>query len=226
MTRPAARAAVLTPLLLLLPACGGDDVATPEPATTTTTAASSGNTPEPPGESLIVDWEALALDVDLGGGFHARHCEGDAPLLCIERTGVPVGVVELLDFSAGDHQPLEARIADLYRTTAEDRAKGCPPGYRFEGVPPEPASVAGGDGLRYGFTATFADGRPSERTIAWMTQRGDVVTVLSAAADEPDGCLPPEGAGHFTVATLQAAAPGLERLVAGSRLPAPSVYNT
>ncbi|HEY3239982.1 MAG TPA: hypothetical protein VGL92_10490 [Acidimicrobiia bacterium] len=213
-------------MLLLVPACGGNDAAIPEPATTTTTtAASSEDTPEPPGGSLIVDWQAPALDVDLGGGFRVRHCEGDAPLLCIERAGVPVGVVELLDFPAGDHQPLEERIADLYRTTTEDRAKSCPPGYRFEGVPPEPASVAGGDGLRYGFTATFADGRPSEKTIAWMTERGDVVTVLSAAADEPDGCLPPEGAGQFTVATLQAAAPGLERLVAGSRLPPPGNQN-
>ncbi len=171
--------------------------------------------------SLVVHWDAPDLDVDLGDGFRARHCEGDAPLLCIERAGVPVGVVELLDFPAGDHQPLADRIADLYRSTTEDRSRGCPPGYRFEGVAPEPAPVAGGDGVRYGFTGTFADGRPSERTIAWMTERDDVVTVISAVADEPDGCLPPEGAGHFTVATLQAAARGLERLVAGSRLPAP-----
>lgn len=198
---------------LLVPACGGDDAAVPEPTPTTVTTVP---------ESLIVEWEARGLDVDLGDGFRARHCEGDAPLLCIERAGVPVGVVELLDFPAGDHQPLEARIADLYRTTAEDRSRGCPPGYRFETVPPEPASVAGGDGLRYGFTGTFADGRPSERTIAWMVERGDVVTVISAAADEPDGCLPPEGAGHFTPGTLAAAASGLERLVVGSRLPPPA----
>jgi hypothetical protein len=199
-------------LLLSLSACGGDHAAAPGPVTTT-------SAPAP--ESLIVDWESPGLDVDLGGGFRARHCEGDAPLLCIERAGVPVGLVELADFPAGDHPPLEERIVDLYRTTTEDRGKGCPPGYRFEGVPPEPASVAGGDGLRYGFTGTFADGRPSERTIAWMVERGDVVTVISAAADEPDGCLPPEGAGHFTSATLGAAASGLERLVAGSRLPSP-----
>jgi hypothetical protein len=134
-------------------------------------------------------------------------------------------VVELLDLPAEDHRPLEERIDDLYRSTAADRAQGCPPGYRFQSMPPEPASVAGGQGLRYGFMATFADGRPSERTIAWMVERGDVVTILSAAADEADGCLPPEGAGHFTVATLTAAAPALERLVAGSRVPPPAVLD-
>jgi hypothetical protein len=209
-----APAVLLTVVLLSLSACGGDDAASPRPATTT-------SAPAP--ESLIVDWEAPGLDVNLGAGFRARHCEGDAPFLCIERAGVPVGTVELLDFPAGDHQPLGERIAELYRSTTEDRRQGCPTGYRFEPVPPEAASVAGGDGLRYGFTGTFADGRPSERTIAWMVERGDVVTVLQAAADEPDGCLPPEGAGHFTAATLDAAASGLERLVAGSRLPAPSL---
>jgi hypothetical protein len=209
-------AAALLSAGVLLSACsgGGDSEARPSPASTTSTTAAA---PAP----VSVDWNALALDVDLGDGFHARHCEGDAPLLCIEQAGVPVGLVELLDFPAGDGHTLEDRIDDLYRSTAADRAQGCPAGYHFEPVPPEPASVAGGQGLRYGFTGTFADGRPSERTIAWMVERGDVVTVLSAAADETDGCLPPEGAGHFTTATLAAAASALERLVAGSRLPPP-----
>jgi hypothetical protein len=213
--RAAAGAAVL---LLSLSACGGDDAATPGPVTT-----SSAPAPDPP--VVVVDWQAPVLDVDLGEGLHARHCEGDAPVLCIERAGVPVGVVELLDFPAGDHQPLEERIAELYRITAADRAQGCPPGYEFQTQVPEPAFVAGGKGLRYGFTGTFADGRPSERTIAWMVERGDVLTVIQAAADEPDGCLPPEGAGHFTTATLGAAAHDLERLVVASRLPAPSVQD-
>ncbi len=201
----------------LLSACtgGGNGDARPPPASVTSTTATTAPAP------VSVDWSALALDVDLGDGFHARHCEGDAPLLCIEQAGVPVGVVELLDLPAGDGQTLEQRVADLYRSTAADRAQGCPAGYRFQPAPPVPASIAGGQGLRYGFTGTFADGRPSERTIAWMVDRGDVVTVLSAAADEPDGCLPPEGAGHFTTATLTAAGPALERLVAGSRLPPP-----
>ena len=201
-------------LLLALFACGGDDVATPDPGTTT-------SVPGPP--AVVVDWQAPGLDVDLGEGFHVRHCEGDAPLLCIERAGVPVGLVELLDFPAGDHQPLEERIGELYRSTVADRAQGCPPGYQFRTLPPQPVVVAGGEGLRYGFTGTFADGRPSERTIAWMLERGDVLTVIQAAADEPDGCLPPEGAGHFTTATLGAATSALERLVAGSRLPAPAL---
>ncbi|MGH9038043.1 MAG: hypothetical protein ACRD0O_19975 [Acidimicrobiia bacterium] len=203
-------------MLLSLAACGGDDAATPGPVTTT-----SAPTPDPP--VVIVDWQAPGLDVDLGEGFRARHCEGDAPVLCIERAGVPVGLVELLDFPAGDRQPLDERIAELYRTTAEDRARGCPPGYEFQTLVPEPAFVAGGKGLRYGFTGTFADGRPSERTIAWMVERGDVVTVIVAAADEPDGCLPPEGAGHFTTASLEAASDDLERLVVASRLPPPAL---
>ena len=200
-------------LFLALVACGGDAAAPPAPVTSTSARP----------VALVVEWDAPGLDVELGGGLRARHCEGDAPLLCIERAGVPVGVVELGDFPAGDRRPLAERIAGLYRTTTEDRRRGCPPGYRFETVPPQPAPVAGLDGLRYGFTGTFADGRPSERTIAWMVERGGVVTVISAAAAEPDGCLPPEGAGHFTTATLGAAASGLERLVAGSRLPPPSV---
>ena len=208
-----AAAALVT--LMALQACGGEDTATRGPTSTSTTVA--------PGP-LVVDWEAPGLDVDLGDRFRARHCEGDAPLLCIEEAGVPVGVVELLDFPAGDRKPLEDRIADLLRTTAADRAQGCPPGYRFDPVGPERATVAGSPGLRYGFTATFASGRPSERTIAWMVERGDAVTVLSAAADEPDGCLPPEGAGHFTTATLEAAAAALERLVAASRLPPPASF--
>jgi hypothetical protein len=212
------RRAALVAAAVLLSACSGGagDDARPSPASTTSTTAVA---------AVTVDWEALALDVDLGDGFHARHCEGDAPLLCIERAGVPVGVVELMDFPAEDGPPLAERIADLYRTTTADRAQGCAPGYRFQGDAPQPARVAGGDGLRYGFTGTFADGLPSERTIGWMVVRGDVVTVISAAADEAHGCLPPEGAGHFAVATLTAAAPALERLVAGSRLPPPAVVD-
>ncbi|MGH8990476.1 MAG: hypothetical protein ACRDZ7_02985 [Acidimicrobiia bacterium] len=223
MRLPGAGSAVGLALVLGgLAACGGDDTAAPEPApATTTTAAATTVT----GSATVVDWTTAGLDVDIGDGFRARHCEGDAPLLCIERAGIPVGVLELLDFPAGEPpQSLEDRITDFYRTFTADRTQGCPPGYRFEGVAPEAAAVAGGEGLRYGFTGTFADGRPSEYTLAWMTRRGDVVTVLSAAADELDGCLPPEGAGHFTTATLEAAAAGLGRLVAGSRLPEPTTF--
>ena len=214
MRRPAAGAALCLAVILPI-ACGADGTTAPERPPTSTTTATTAPAP------VAVDWEAPGLDVAIGAGLRARHCEGDAPLLCIERAGIPVGVVELIDLPAGEARPLEDRIADLYRSTAADRAQGCPAGYRFETEAPRRATVGGGEGLRYGFTGTFADGRPSERTIAWMVERGEVITVVVAAADEADGCLPPEGAGHFTTATLDAAAGALERLVAGSRLPPP-----
>jgi len=197
-------------MLLWLSAC----VDNPEPAppSTTTTA--------PP---LAVDWSDPGLDLEVGGGFRLRNCEGDAPLLCIERGGSTTGVIELTDHRGGDGQTLAQRVADHYATIADDRQQGCPAGYEFTTVPPVAATVAGRDGLRFGFTGRLADGRPSEKTVGFMTEQDDVVRVIGVHAYEADGCLPPEGA-PFTTADLDAFEPFLDEIVAGSRLPDLAVF--
>lgn len=202
---------------VLAAGCDGDEEST---STTSTTAAGTATTTTTAAEELVVDWTDPALDADLGGGYRARHCEGDAPLLCVEQGGKVLGVVELFDYPPTGQQALADRIEGLYRSVRADRGEVCPRGHEFVGDPPVPAKPAGHDGLRYGFTVRLAGGQPSERTIAWMFQRGEVVTVVQAAAYEPAGCLPPEGEGGvFRVAALDAFEPYLERLVAASVLP-------
>lgn len=84
-------------MLLCLAACVDTSQSAP-PSTTT-----------PP---ITVDWNDPDLDLEVGGGFRLRNCEGDAPLLCIERDGSTIGVIELTDHPGGDGQTLVQRVAD------------------------------------------------------------------------------------------------------------------
>ena len=206
MSRAALVVSLSAAVLALAGACARDDTAAP-PVTSTT---------QP---TVTVDWNDPSLAADLGSGWTARQCEGDDPTLCIERHGEAKGVVEIFDFPAGDGVTLDARVAELYAATAEDRERGCPAGYEFETVPPASTRTAGFLAVRYGSTGLVADGRPSERTLAYMIEREGSVTVVQVAGYEPDGCLPPEGPA-FRVGDVVDFTPAFERLVAGSRLPA------
>jgi hypothetical protein len=52
--------------------------------------------------SYVVDWGSDAVPVDLGDGWSVRDCEGDAPLLCVDRDGDLVGTLALSSFEPTD----------------------------------------------------------------------------------------------------------------------------
>jgi len=201
---------------------GNDERATAPTTAPPTTTAPNTSAPR-------IDWVRTG-DVGLGDGWHVVDCEGDAPLVCVEKDGVPVGFIEYISFdvstlpnvdaAAGDREALLAQGCDYLDAISEDRAQGCEPGHRF--VPDKTRVAEAADGLvvRYGFTATLSDGRPSERTIQWAGIRGEDLVLVSAAAYDAGGCLGTEGS-EFTTENLNAFAGSFDRLVLANELPPP-----
>jgi hypothetical protein len=208
----------LAALLVVLAACGGGgDSAAP---TTTTTITATTAPPAP-----AFDWSDPApVDVD---GWHLESCEGDAPLVCVERDGQIVGLVERLEFpldsfddlaaplAAGDEEAAyDALAAAFVRDLTADRETGCEDGYTVEPLPVIHVTTPDGTAARYGFAATTASGDPAERVVQYAAVRGDTLVLLAANASSADGCLPPEGP-EFTPHLLEAFEPVFDGLVQG-----------
>ncbi len=219
LRRATAAAVALT--ALLLSACAGDTTASPDPTATPSPTPSASDGPS--GES--VDWSSPDAEQDLGDGWHAARCEGDAPQICIERDGTGVGTVEYLAFPIADPPAtddssamvawLRERADDFATFLTTDRAAGCGEDYlvSFD----EHASIQTDQGtwLRYAFTGTDADGTVVERGVAFLAVHGHVQTVLAANAYAPDACVDSEGSA-WTVDDLDEAVVTLDRLVAGT----------
>jgi hypothetical protein len=204
-------------VVLGLTACGGDEPASPP-------------SNPPSGSSLRVDW-AQPDRTALPDGWRLADCPGDAPLFCLGKDGQTVGQIEVLEFPLATLEELSAVLAERGEAAAledhagryiadftAERTEGCPPGYAVAGDPPRRLSASDGLVIRYGFTGTLADGRPSEKTVQYAGLRDDTLVLLSAIAEDPGGCLPPEGTS-LTSAQLAAFAPVLDRVVEASGLP-------
>ncbi|HEX6872997.1 MAG TPA: hypothetical protein VF163_18015, partial [Micromonosporaceae bacterium] len=100
----------------------------------------------------------------------------------------------------------------------KERAAGCGTGYRFTRDDPRELASDAGPTVRYGFTGTLADGRPSEKIIQYAGVRSGQLVILSATAADDGGCLPAEGQ-YFTSAQLASFAPVLDQIMAVSPLP-------
>jgi hypothetical protein len=173
-------AALAVVLAALVAACGGSEVAAPPTVPVADVSVTAS-----------VDWEARTVEVTGLDGYEIRFCEGEAPVLCVSRGGDWVGAIELVSFPDGGSllgRAVEAWAAELYDSTAADRAIGCGPAYDIVGDDPEPEPFAGGEGHRYGFTGTV-NGRVVERTVGHVAViDGDLhLLVVNALAD--DGCL-------------------------------------
>jgi hypothetical protein len=218
----------LLPLLVLpvlLAGCSGSTpVAAPaDPLPPTAAPSTAAPTTAGPGPSY--DWDRPRT-VALAGGLSLGRCEGDAPLVCVRRGGRVVGVLELLRFPLSSlpalagksgREALDAQAAEYVGSFTRDRAQGCGSGYEVTPLPVRHLTAADGAVVSYGFTGTLASGAPSEHVVQWAGIRGKDLVLLSAAAYERTGCLPPEG-DAFDVATLREAAPLLDAVVAASPL--------
>lgn len=221
---------VMFTALVVLGACsdsgnsGGDnaDGTTSTTEARTTTSTSVLNVPS------VSFSDSAAPAVDLGGGWTAKHCEGDAPIICISRDGEPVGLVELATFPVDSfdlpgfqeavadddvEEALTILAADFVSVFEVDRTDACGTDYELEGTTPEPATVLGREGMRYGYTGTDG-GRLVERQANHGTIVGDEVVLVNASAYSPDGCVPPEG--EFDPETLDEFTPRLRALVAAA----------
>jgi hypothetical protein len=195
--------------LLLVTACASNEQAVP---TATQTA--------PP---IAVDWSSLSeLEPVAADGFRFVDCEGDAPLLCVEERGAPAGLIELGLLDRGrfgkNAESLDALASDLERSFRADRSDGCPMGFRFEVDPRRTLIVAGVDGIRTDWSVIDTAGKRVERTLTYFALEPDRVVVFTVNALDDDGCLSREGA-EFRPDVLGRAAPHIDRVVAGSKLP-------
>jgi hypothetical protein len=201
---------------------GSDDEGGDEADAPTTTSTSIVNGPS------VSFTDVAAPAVDLGGGWSAKHCEGEAPIICVSRDGEAAGLVELATFPVdsfdlpgfqdavadGDvEEALTILAADFVSVFEVDRTDACGTDYELEGTTPEPATVLGRAGMRYGYVGTDG-GRLVERQVNHGTIIGDEVVLVNASAYAPDGCVPPEG--EFDPDTLDDFTPRLRALVAAA----------
>lgn len=216
-------------LVVVAAACTGQALtADPAPVPTGTEVDSPDPAPPSPSETstpVPVDWSVEGDDdVDLGGGWTAGGCEGDAPILCVAREGDAVGLVESLTFPlepavAGADDPLAAQVQAILESHRSDREAGCPDGYAVVMPPPTRATVAGQDGLRYEFAVHGDGGRRVEHVVGFVAIRDDHVRLVVANAIGEGSCVVDDEFAGFTPETLAAFGDRLDRVVAGSRLP-------
>lgn len=188
------------------------------------TSSPSPDPTDPPAEPITVDWVHLDdfRPID-DGRWTLRDCEGDAPLLCVERDATLVGHIELLQFDrdtfGSNARSLDA-LSDDHETSSErDRSSSCPDSFDFEVQPRAEVPVAGEDGVRSTWTVSDAYGNEVERVVTYFGLRDDRVIVFGADGLAGDACIAREGDDGFTPALLAAAVPLLDRVVVGSLLP-------
>ncbi len=176
-----------------------------------------------PADPVLLDWDQVVDPVDLGDGWAAADCPGEAPLVCLTRNGIAVGHVERMAFpiadpprgDGGDLAWLFARAEAFATGLAADRRLGCGEDYVLEFAPHDAVWFGGVEGVRYAFTGSLADGTVVERGVAFLAIEGHHQEVLAANAYAEGGCLAAEGA--WTVDGLAAAEPVLELLAARSQ---------
>ncbi len=205
------RTLLLVPLLaLVLAACDGSGV------------GSGGGTSDPPPTTAAppagLDWTAREGRADLGGGYVAEFCEGEAPFVCVsDASGAVVGTLELLrqPADAAGRDP-RANVASLIEVLREDRPVGCGEGYAVEPEPPVDAELGEHAGIRYGFVGRDATGAEAERTVGWMAVAGDELLILGAPAAAPGSCMDTDVPIQFRPEVLRQLTPALDAMVAAS----------
>lgn len=162
-------------------------------------------------------------------GWVIAACDGDGPLLCVERDGRHVGAVEAaaypldtmnrLDPSAPREVILDDFAGHFFDDMSADRRVGCGTGYVFERIEPRPFPLGDTTGIAFGFVGTMADGRASELNLQYATVVEDRIVLLTAAAYDDDGCPGRDDLGGFRSRELADFRPYLEDVLDGSPLP-------
>jgi hypothetical protein len=211
---------------------GGDgpgDSSTTAPATTTTSPPSAAADP------IAIGWDVDEAGTELPDGWSLHDAEGDGPFLEVRRQGQVVGLLETTSFpvesietlrgGAGDdasrRASLRAYAETFVATFRADRAEGCGADYGYDPAPIVVFDAPDGPVVAYGFSGTLADGSPSEGIAAIAGIQDDQLVLVTGTASDEGGCLPAEGT-VFSTADLDAFRPLLERIGAGSGVPAPA----
>ena len=197
----------------------------PEPTAPSTTVPD----PDPDVDTPILYWNDSSRTTNLGRGFTASACPGDAPLLCVFKDGEQVGYLEALAFPIASFPSLDpdadtdtnlALFADgFFDDMAADRATGCGDEYMFERIDPERIVLGKTPGIVFGFAGTMPNGDPSEYNLQYATIVGDTILTIVAAAYDEGGCPGRDELSAFRSADLIELRPHLEPALHESPLP-------
>ena len=217
------RALLLLSLSLLLVAAG------PATAATDWDHASWGWS-RPAGPHVDFRWGEPFEPVELNDRWTVQPCGGDAPFVCFDARGPADGKAELVTFpidregrisrdreEGGRAYALRRHARRHHRTFDEDRSD-CAEGYTFHPLRIRDATVAGRDGIRFGFVVRDGDGRVVERSNSFATLTRTQLVIVGAEGLNDRACLPIEGP-TFTPNQLRGIGPNLARVVADGRLP-------
>jgi hypothetical protein len=175
----------------------------------------------------VVDWRQRAATLAVPG-WTIAFCEGDAPMLCIERDGRHAGVVEAitgpLDAYTGlqraliEGATLEEALAQageqLAQIVREDR-RALDGEYDVVSEPPVPVRVAGWEGVRTGLRVT-RQGDTIERYVQYRAAVAETFVLLTAAgAVGVDRTRAPTA--EFALRDLEDFGPVLDLIAAASR---------
>lgn len=221
---------------LMLASCASS--ADPASSTTTTTIGDIPSTSAPPApqpdpdpgvDAPILYWNDSSKSTDLGNGWTATTCSGDAPLLCVSKDGEPVGSLEAIAFPiesfeglepGGDPETnLELFAAGFLEAMTTDRVAGCGADYVIEPIDPEPMVIGNTPGLAFGYTGTLPDGSPSEHNLQYATIVEDMIVSIVAIAYDDEGCPGRDDLSGFRSPDLIAFRPYLESALPESALP-------
>ncbi len=145
--------------------------------------------------------------------------------------GGAAGSVELLSYPISSNAELERDLAGgtkeralrrharrYYRFFAGDRKQGCPGAYVFRPLRIKDATVAGRDGVRYGFIVEDGRGAMVERTTTFVTTTKSSLVLVVTTSVTPRACVAVEG-DVLRPAQLRSFEPYLARLAANGKLP-------
>jgi hypothetical protein len=216
------RSPFLIAALLAFAACGRSDSGS-------TTSTSLATDVPPTGVGAIVDWEDPSKFAELEGGWAVRACEGEAPLLCVERAGQTVGLVEAMSYPIASFEDLDPNgdrdenldrfAAGFVEAIGSDRVLGCGAEYGFDPFPVEDFVLGGTPGVSFGFVGTLPDGSSSELNLQYATIVGDQIVSIVAIAYDEGGCPGRDELSSFDTATLSEFRPLLEEVLHESPLP-------
>lgn len=178
-----------------------------------------------------LDWDALpSTPLAAPDGFTVVGCGG--AFLCVDEAGEVQGAVEHqssrlatiidvaadLDAGVDVQEALASEISRFLRSIRDNRAETCPPTYQFRLAPTVGATVAGLEGLRYGFSVLGQTGELVEMTIGFMVLRptadGGELSVLAATEINAGACVDSTGMLPFTSGGLGRFAPTLAGIAA------------
>lgn len=205
-------------------------IATAAPAAAGTWDYAAWGWDAPAGPKVAYRWGEPFERVALNDQWSVRDCDGDAPLICFASSTGASGKAELFTYTLKSNPRIQRDLAEggrryalrrwayeNYRIFRDDRT-GCREGYTFHPFRPKPATVAGREGIRFGFAVKDATGRIVERSVTFGTVTRTQVVVIGVEGLNQRSCLAIMGE-TFTPSALKRMGPYVARMAATGKLP-------